>query len=353
MSPHCNESHETWATPSIGSELDRSEGSSPDEEVPVSHIRGSHHITLSVGGAQEDVDFHVGVLGMRFIKRTVLFDGSLPIYHLYYSNAAGDPSAVVTTFPWRQAGLVGRRGTNQARELLLSVPADSLDFWARRLTDRGVEVANAEVFDRRRLLFRHPSGIEYAMVGNDADPREGHPGQGVPPECAIHGIHGVGVHVATPERMVEFSEEVFHSQGKVIEDGDRAGFQVGQDALGNHVELVADSADDQGTWRYGEGTFHHVAWNLETLENQDALKFEIEGNGYTDISELKDRKYFKSVYVRTPAGALFELAVTHQEGGWTCDESPHELGQRFQLPEQFEHRREEILSRLEPIEAPS
>ena len=319
----------------------------------MSHIVGSHHVTLSVAGAQEDVDFHVGILGMRFIKRTVLFDGSLPIYHLYYSNAAGDPSAVLTTFPWAQAGLVGRRGTNQAREVLLSVPADSLDFWARRLADHGVEVASTEVFDRRRLEFRHPSGIEYAMVPADADPRVGHPGQGVPPEYAIHGIHGVGIHVATPDRMVEFSDEVFHSQGKIVEDGDRAAYQVGQESLGNHIELVADRSDDQGTWRYGAGTFHHFAWNLETLANQDDLKFEIEGNGYTDISELKDRKYFKSVYVRTPGGALFELAVTHAEGGWTCDESPHELGQRFQLPEQFEDRREEIFSKLEPITAPT
>ncbi|MDD7916239.1 VOC family protein [Actinomycetospora callitridis] len=318
----------------------------------MSHIRGSHHTTLSVSGAQEDVDFHVGTLGMRFIKRTVLFDGSLPIYHLYYSNAAGDPSAVLTTFPWRQAGLVGRRGTNQAREVLLAVPADSLDFWASRLAERGVEATSTEVFDRRRLEFRHPCGIEYALVPADADSRVGHPGQGVPPEYAIHGIHGVGIHVATPERMIEFSDEVFHSQGKLVEDGDRAAYQVGQDPVGNHVELIADNGEEQGTWRYGAGTFHHVAWNLETLENQDALKFDIEGNGYTDISELKDRKYFKSVYVRTPSGALFELAVTHAEGGWTCDESPHELGTRFQLPEQFEDRREEIFSKLEPIETP-
>ncbi|MBW0104441.1 VOC family protein [Pseudonocardia sp. KRD291] len=317
----------------------------------MSHIRGSHHMTLSVGGAQEDVDFHVGTLGMRFIKRTVLFDGSLPIYHLYYSNAAGDPSAVLTTFPWRQAGLVGRRGTNQAREVLLSVPSGSLGYWSRRLVEHGVDVFDTEVFDRHRVEFRHPSGIEYVMVGVDDDPRVGHAGNGVPPEHAIHGIHGVGIHVATPERMVEFSEEVFHSQGKLVEDGDRAAFRVGEDAPGNHVELIADRSDDQGTWRYGAGTFHHVAWNLETLENQDELKFEIEGGGYTDISELKDRKYFKSVYVRTPAGALFELAVTHAEGGWTCDESPHELGTRFQLPEQFEDRREEIFSKLEPIEA--
>ena len=48
------------------------------------------------------MDFHTKVLGMRFIKKTVLYDGSIPIYHLYYSNANGDPSAVVTTFPWAQ-----------------------------------------------------------------------------------------------------------------------------------------------------------------------------------------------------------------------------------------------------------
>ena len=45
----------------------------------MAYVTGSHHITLSVGRAQEDVDFHVKVLGLRFIKRTVLFDGSTPI----------------------------------------------------------------------------------------------------------------------------------------------------------------------------------------------------------------------------------------------------------------------------------
>jgi glyoxalase family protein len=63
--------------------------------------------------------------------------------------------------------------------------------------------------------------------------------------------------------------------------------------------------------------------------------------------------YFKSVYVRTPAGALFELAATHEDGGWTCDESPRELGTRFQLPAQFESRRDELLGQLEPIEPPN
>lgn len=314
------------------------------------YLAGSHHVTLSVGGAQEDVDFHVRTLGLRFIKRTVLFDGLTPVYHLYYSNAGGDPSAVITTFPWAQAGLKGKRGTNQAREVLLSVPSGSLDYWQRRLTERRVEVDNLEVFDRRRLAFRHPSGIEYQFVEQADDPREGWDGNGVPKEYAIHGIYGVGIHVHTPDRSVEFVENTFFGGKNLTEEGDRIAFAAGDATVGNAIELTVDRKDDQGTWAYGAGTYHHFAWNLDTLENQDAAKFEIEGAGYTDISELKDRKYFKSVYVRMPGGALFELAVTHADGGWTCDESPGELGERFQLPDQFEARRGEILEMLEHID---
>src|ERR1700710_1340254 len=105
----------------------------------MTYIVGSHHVTLSVGKAQEDVDFHTLVLGMRFIKKTVLYDGNEPVYHLYYSNANGDPSSVVTTFPWAQAGIYGVRGTNQAREVMLSVPAGSLDWWAKRFSEHSVD----------------------------------------------------------------------------------------------------------------------------------------------------------------------------------------------------------------------
>ena len=314
----------------------------------MAHIAGSHHATLSVGGAQEDVDFHTGTLGMRFIKKTVLYDGSLPIYHLYYSNANGDASSVVTTFPFRQAGIRGRRGTNQARELHLAVPASSLDFWSARLTERGVEVQDAEVLDQRRLLLRHPSGIEYALVGVEGDPRQGHAGSDVPAEHAIHGIHGVGVHVSHPENMVEFMNDSFFGKS-LSEDGDRVVLGVGEPSRGGVVELVVNRTDDPGTWRFGEGTIHHFAWDAESLENQDAVKFQIEGVGYTDISELKDRTNFKSVYVRTPGGALFELAVTTPKG-WATDESPNELGSAFQVPPQFEAQRDDILAQLEQID---
>jgi len=313
-------------------------------------INGSHHVTLSVGKAQEDVDFHVKTLGMRFIKRTVLFDGSLPIYHLYYSNANGDPSSVVTTFPWEQQGVFGRRGTNQSREVLLSVPAGSLEYWSKRLSEYGVESTRVEVLGTERLNLAHPCGIEYSLVAVQGDPREGYTGGGVPAEYAIHGIYGVGIHVYSPDNQVEFANSWFFGRD-LTEEGQRMNLTVGDYEYGNNIELQINRTDDPGTWYFGAGTIHHFAWNAASLENQSDVKFEIEGAGFTDISELKDRKYFKSVYVRTPGGALFEIAVTHAEGGWTCDESPNELGTAFQLPSQFEAQREWIFNQLEPIEA--
>ena len=109
-------------------------------------IRGTHHLTFCVGGAQEDYDFHVRTLGLKSVKKTVLFDGEIPIYHLYYGNGAGDASTILTAFPYRQAGWMGRRGTNQLRTLLLSVPTDAIGFWADRLSAAGIESETAELF---------------------------------------------------------------------------------------------------------------------------------------------------------------------------------------------------------------
>lgn len=67
----------------------------------MSLISGYHHLTLSTDGAQEDYDFYTKTLGLNSVKRTVLFDGVLPVYHLYYGGPNGDPSTIITTFPFR------------------------------------------------------------------------------------------------------------------------------------------------------------------------------------------------------------------------------------------------------------
>src|SRR4051795_12476619 len=102
-------------------------------------IRGTHHLTFCVGPAQEDYDFHVRLLGLRSIKKTVLFDGEIPIYHLYYGNRIGNLSTILTSFPYRQAGWMGKRGTNQLKTLMLSIPQDATGFWVDRFNEKGIE----------------------------------------------------------------------------------------------------------------------------------------------------------------------------------------------------------------------
>jgi glyoxalase family protein len=169
----------------------------------MTRIRGNHHLTLSVGGAQEDYDFHTGLLGLRPIKKTVLYDGTVPIYHLYYGNAGGDAGAIITCFPMRQLGLMGRAGSNQVKLLNLSVPDVSLDWWANRLDDNAVPWESVELFGLRRLHFAHPCGIEYALIGeaDGSEYGEAWGGNGVPAEHGIRGTYGITASVLDHDPM--------------------------------------------------------------------------------------------------------------------------------------------------------
>ena len=90
------------------------------------YITGLHHLTVSVGGAQENIDFVTQVLGMRMIKQTVLFDGAASIYHLYYANADAEIGSVWTTFPFKKAGVYGKKGAGQIEVSGFSVANQAL-----------------------------------------------------------------------------------------------------------------------------------------------------------------------------------------------------------------------------------
>ena len=47
--------------------------------LPGAALRRHHHITLCTGDAQEDYDFHTKVLGLKSVKKTLLWsDANLP-----------------------------------------------------------------------------------------------------------------------------------------------------------------------------------------------------------------------------------------------------------------------------------
>ena len=310
-------------------------------------IQRHHHITLCVGTAQEDYDFHTKVLSLKSVKKTALYDGDVPIYHLYYGNDHGEESTLVTCFPMRQSGRKAHRGSGQTRTLALSVPVSALGFWEARLKSHGYAIQHSERFGEKVLGFQHPCGIAYELVGIADDPRKPYSNGEVPPELAIRGTHGITVSVRDTELSEEFMAVGWNGT-KVGTDGAYTRFHVGNGGTGAIVDFHREPDLKQSSWLYGEGIVHHTAFQVASREVQDKVKFHLEGIGLTDTSERKDRGYFESIYVRTPAGAMFEATVSKPEG-MTIDEPYEKLGTAFQVPPVFASKREEILAYLEPL----
>lgn len=314
----------------------------------MSKISGFHHLTLSTDGAQEDFDFYTKTLGLHSVKRTVLFDGVIPVYHLYYGSPNGDASTIITTFPFKKPGIYGRRGTNQSRTIMQSIPKGAADFWVNRLNERGVPAAKATRFGTDRVLFAHPCGIPHELVESDGDQREPivNEARGIGREHGIKGIYGASVAVMDRSAMDDFltialplQKEADTEEGVVFRVPDETG-------LTQRVEVIVDRDSDQGTWTLSGGTIHHLALNTGDEDSQLKLRRHIEGLGFTDISEQKDRNYFKSCYVRSPGGALFELAFTTAEG-WARDEPPGAIGKTLVFPPWFKDREDELRAGLE------
>lgn len=316
-------------------------------DQPAKPIQRHHHITLCTGGAQEDYDFHTKVLSLKSVKKTALYDGTVPIYHLYYGNDGGEESTLVTSFPMRQSGRKGRKGTGQIKILGLSVPQSSLGYWKERLASHGFAVKETERFGDRILQLQHPCGIDYELVGIKDDARKPYSNGEVPAELAIRGTYAITVSA----RELESSEEFMAlgwSGRRVASDGKYVRYVFGEGGAGKIVDFVLEPGLPQATWTFGEGIVHHCAFQVQSFDVQDAVKAQLEGLGFTDTSDRKDRGYFDSIYVRTPAGAMFEATVS-KPLGFLVDEKYDELGKSFQVPPVFAHRAQEILEFLEPL----
>jgi glyoxalase family protein len=102
------------------------------------------------------------------------------------------------------------------------------------------------------------------------------------------------ISVIDPEEMVLYLETGMNAK-KVDEEGARQAFELDGEGFGRRVELLHEPTVRPGTWHFAEGTAHHWAWNVANEENQMALKGWIEGLGFTDVTEQKDRGYFPVV----------------------------------------------------------
>src|SRR5215207_9744489 len=96
-------------------------------------VHGIHHVTAVAGDAQQNLDFYVGVLGMRMVKKTVNQDAP-HIYHLFYADGAGTPGTDITFFPWPDiAPTPGHVGIGLTVEVPVAIAQGSMSYWRERL----------------------------------------------------------------------------------------------------------------------------------------------------------------------------------------------------------------------------
>ncbi|MCC6828415.1 MAG: ring-cleaving dioxygenase [Novosphingobium sp.] len=303
-------------------------------------IGGLHHITLCTGSAQGDVDLFYKTLGMSLVKQTLLYDGSAPIYHLYFGNDTGDAGTLTTAFPFRRDGRKAKRGSGQIDLCCYSVPLGANTYWKERLTERGVTITkDYERFGARILQFEHPDcNLTFELIEEPNDLRKPFVGGGIPPEYAIRGFHNWTVLTRDTEDMDFFMKEAWNYT-PLGTDGSFTRYAVDGGEVAKIIDVNHQPDARPGSWFYGEGMIHHGAFGVPSLDVQDQVKAEVEGLGLTDFSDRKHRGYFQSIYVRTPGGALFE--ATHSLG-FDVDEPADKLGQELQVSPQFRSQKAEI-----------
>jgi len=306
-------------------------------------IKGLHHVTATVNEAQEDYDFYTKTLGLRLIKETVNFDNE-SVYHFYYGNEIGLPSTVFTTFPYGKQGVrKGVIGTGQVYETAFSIPDGALDFWKERLETEQVSFREEKRFGKPHLLFEDPSGLKLSILEDGSDDREPiWTTDEIANENAIIGIHNVTLAVRPNSGTREFLQ--FFGYEEIKTDVELSLWETNKKGAGNSLVLLESSELPEGV--NGLGTVHHVAHRVAGIEDSLQIKEEVERKFGISVTDVKDRKYFKSIYFRIPGGILFEVAT--EPPGFLIDESKEKLGSSLKLPDWQEPRRKQIEKNLEP-----
>jgi len=312
-------------------------------------VQGVHHITLCPGGAQQDIDFFTQVLGQRLIKQTVLMDGSIPIYHFYYGNADADVGSIATCFPYSRKP--GRAGSGQLSCTSYTIPSGAIAFWKEHVDRHQAENSGVqERFGTKYLRVRHPAGLLFEVIEERDDTRNPWTTTTISKDVGTRGFFGAVLSVRDVREQESFFIDAL-GFAKVGVDGPYHRFEVPGTGPGRVIDLHVEPERTPGSWGFGAGTAHHIAFNVETDEALVKQKALYEELGFTDASEIKDRFYFHSMYVRSPGGILVECTA-NVPGGFYLDEAPEELGTRLHLPPWFEDQRDAIVSRLEPVTVP-
>ena len=310
------------------------------------NISGIHHITAVSSSAKENLKFYEDILGLRLVKQTVNFDDPFT-YHLYYGDNQGSPGTILTFFPWENLPQ-GKAGTGMVTAINFAVPRHSIDFWSERLRNRNIPIKTVERFGDPVIQFADPHGLPIELTGLAAplstEYRENGP---IPETHAVRGFHSA---TATLTSLDESKALLIDIMGMSLhgQERNRFRFRMSQPAApGNYYDIVVEP--DSLAGRPGTGTVHHIAFRTHNDATEIGWQSNLRASGRA-VTDVRDRKYFRSIYFHAPENVLFEIAT--DPPGFTVDESESELGSSLKLPDQYETMRAEIERRLPPLRSP-
>ncbi|HWU64312.1 MAG TPA: VOC family protein [Ensifer sp.] len=284
---------------------------------------GIHHVTLITRKVQANVDFYVGFLGLRLVKQTGGFEDSEQL-HLFYGDALGSPGSIVTFLVWED-GAPGRVGRGQISEIAFAVPPQSVGDWLTRAITAQVPVSGpSREFGEPVLRLKDPDGVIVKLVGVDmpvqaplADPR------------APTRLRAVTLLTDKPTETADFLAHFGYRS--VASEGNIRRLVSETDAL--------DVRDATGFYEGipGTGVFDHVAFRAPNYEAVQDMQRVLARWSPTNVH---DRKYFRSLYARDPAGILTEYAT--DAPGFAVDEDPAHLGETLFVPDNDAGRAEDL-----------
>ncbi|MEP3328858.1 VOC family protein [Sedimentitalea sp.] len=287
-------------------------------------ITGIHHVTGITANVQANIDFYAGFLGLRLVKRTGGYEDAEQL-HLFYGDAAGSPGSLVSFLVWESAGR-GRVGHGQVAEIGFAVPTASIGDWITRAMDTRLQIEGPKhEFGETVLRLKDPDNLTIKLVGADRPAVAA-----LPDPIAPTKLHSVAILSEEPDKTVRFLTRFGYRDGpaegvirRLVSDRDVVDVR---DAAGFVPSIP------------GAGILDHVAFRAP---DADALRrMLLDLKGIEGITNVHDRKYFLSLYVREPTGTLIEYAT--DAPGVTVDEPLRDLGRTLFVPEQDADRAHDL-----------
>ena len=313
-------------------------------------LTGIHHLTAITADAPANKRFYTETLGLRLVKKTVNQDDT-SAYHLFYADGEATPGTDLTFFDWPVAR--ERRGTHSISRTGLRVSGEgTLNYWAARLKDLGVEAEAIKTVDGRASLdFEDREGQRFRLV-DDGGSGGAHPWDRspVPAEHQVRGLGPITISVPKLEPTAALLTQVLNMKeernyASPDGQGDVHVYRMGNG--GPAAELHVAVQPGLPAARQGAGAVHHVAFRTPDVKASRDWAARLSELRVPNSGEV-ERYYFRSLYFREPGGNLFEIATDGP--GFTADEPLESLGERLALPPFLEAQRRSIEAKLKPLE---